>query len=69
MLFQIELHEFQWLNFDQGDHFGFTFSNEGVVSYDSDRSDYCDGQVCLFDNFCCPNDTLMRRDVTVAPPI
>lgn len=46
MLLQIELHEFQWLNFDQGDHFGFTFSNEGVVSYDSDGSDnYCDGQV------------------------
>ena len=46
LLLQIELHEFQWLNFDQGDHFGFTFSNEGVVSYDSDGSDnYCDGQV------------------------
>ena len=47
---QIQLHESQWLHFDQGDHFGFAFSNEGVVSYDSDVSDnYCDGQVCLLD--------------------
>ena len=45
--FQLELAKAQWLYFEEGDHFGFSFTNFGVVSYDVDAdTHYCDAEVC-----------------------
>ena len=49
---QIELPETMWLHFEEGDHFGFSFTNGGVVSYDSDSTGhYCDASVSMRAHF------------------